>query len=384
MPIPFSPVLAEQDAWLRFAQEPGLSLPQALALLQHSGTPLHVYQQTAATLARLLPDALARQLCQAPGSEQAARLAAARHWLASKPQHRHLVPLHHPCYPEPLKHLADPPLALYVEGDIAALSMPAIAIVGARNATPAGKRNAEAFAREMAQAGWMIISGLARGIDAAAHNGALAGAAVGHPATLAVLGCGPDIIYPPSHTALAIRIASQGALVSDYPPGTPPLPHHFPRRNRLVAGLAQGTLVIEAALRSGSLVTARLAAESNREVFALPGSIHAPLSRGCHALIRQGAKLVETTADILEELPALPANTTPLPEPTPQATVLTTDTPSPAAYHLLRHLADAPTSIDALAAHSGILPAQLHVLLWELELADLIARVDGDAYQRIR
>ncbi|AZV92471.1 DNA protecting protein DprA [Bordetella sp. J329] len=377
LPAHPDPVLA---AWLRFALEPGLPLRTALALLQRFGTPSAVYQQDAAVLRTCLPAALAMQLARAPGTELAARLAQASHWLRGGAE-RHALPLHHPCYPDALRQLADPPLLLYLEGNPQVLARPAIAIVGARNATPAGKQNAYAFASALASAGWVVVSGLARGIDAAAHAGALDGAPPLAPATVAVLGCGPDIIYPAAHAELARRIIGQGAILSDYPPGTPPLPGHFPRRNRLVAGLAQGTLVIEAALRSGSLVTARLAADNNREVFALPGSIHAPLARGCHALIRQGAKLVETLEDILEELPAIP----PAPEQTPAQPPHPQAPPacplSPDARRLLPFLSDAPAGLDALLLRSGMDAASASAALWELETAGLAARTDAGSYQ---
>lgn len=375
---------SDLSAWLRFAQEPGLPLRAALALLQHYGTPAHIYQQTAGALAAWLPPGLAQQLSQAATPELAARLAQTQAWLRGHPA-RHAIPLLHDCYPERLRQLADPPLVLYLEGDPHALARPALAIVGARNATPGGKQNAQAFAQALARAGWLIVSGLARGIDAAAHLGALDGAP-DSAATLAILGCGPDIIYPASHAALAQRITRQGAILSDYPPGTPPLPGHFPRRNRLVAGLTLGTLVIEAATRSGSLVTARLAAEQNREVFALPGSIHAPLSRGCHALIRQGAKLVETVADILEELPPCPA--LPGRAAAPLAAALATPAPAPApapasALRLLPFLSDVPAPLDHLAQHSAMDAAAVSAALWELELAGLAARTDNGTYQRL-
>src|SRR5690606_11414069 len=195
----------------------------------------------------------------------------------------------------------DPPAVLYVNGRAELLNRPIIAVVGARNATPGGRDNAQAFAQSLAGQGWCIASGLAHGIDAAAHRGALAaGAQAG--STIAVMGTGIDIIYPSANLELAHRIAHEGALVSELPLGTPSVPHQFPRRNRIVAGLAKGVLVVEAARQSGSLITARLASELGREVFSIPGSIHSPLSRGCHALIRQGAKLVESGEDIVEEL----------------------------------------------------------------------------------
>jgi DNA processing protein len=217
-------------------------------------------------------------------------------WLARPGNH--LLTLDDDRYPDLLRQIPDPPLALFVRGDPATLASPQIAIVGSRNPTEGGRRTARGFAVELAAAGLAVTSGLAVGIDAAAHEGALAARGV----TLAVAGTGPDRLYPARHAALAERVVERGALVSELPVGTAPLPGHFPRRNRIVSGLAAGTLVVEASLKSGSLITARLAAEQGREVFAIPGSIHNPLARGCHRLIRQGAKLVETVGDVLEEL----------------------------------------------------------------------------------
>ena len=189
-----------------------------------------------------------------------------------------------------------------MRGRIELLQAPAVAVVGSRNPTPQGLDNARAFAAHLSQAGWVVVSGLALGVDAAAHEAALAGGA----GTIAVVGTGLDVVYPGRHRALTARIAAEGLVVSEFAIGTPALAENFPIRNRIIAGLARGTLVVEAAVQSGSLITARLAAEAGREVFAIPGSIHSPTARGCHALIKQGAKLVESAADILEELPPLP------------------------------------------------------------------------------
>jgi DNA processing protein len=217
---------------------------------------------------------------------------------------RRVVGWHDADYPALLRAIPDPPTALFVDGSVEALWHPQVAVVGSRKATPSGVDNARMFALAFGGAGLAVASGLAAGIDTAAHRGALDAAAP----TVAVIGCGPDLVYPRANTALAARIAESGAVVSEYPPGTPPLTEHFPARNRLIAGLALGTLVVEAAERSGALITARLAADAGREVFALPGSIHNPLARGCHRLIRQGVALVETPAEVIAALAPVAAS----------------------------------------------------------------------------
>jgi DNA processing protein len=252
---------------------------------------------------------------------------------------------------------------------------PALAVVGSRNPTPQGAENAERFARDLASRGLCIVSGLALGVDAAAHEGALRGAAKGQLATVAVVGTGLDRVYPARHRDLAHRIAARGLLISEYPLGTPPLAANFPRRNRLIAGLCQGTLVVEAALESGSLITARLAVEQGRDVFAIPGSIHSPQSRGCHALIRQGAKLVESGQDVLDELP--------LDAPVSAAHVAAKDVaPEPPEDTLLSALGHEATSLDALQARTGLPAAVLQARLLDLELDGRIARLPGGWFQR--
>jgi DNA processing protein len=290
---------------------------------------------------------------------------------------RHVVTLGDAAYPAALLQTADPPLLLYAQGRLELLQRPALAIVGSRNPTPQGADNARAFALHLARSGYTIVSGLALGIDGAAHEGALAAAgggaksaAGGDASTIAVVGTGIDRVYPSRHRELAHRIAEQGLLLSEFDLGTPPLAANFPMRNRLIAGLAQGTLVVEAALASGSLITARCAAEAGREVFALPGSIHSPQSRGCHALIKQGAQLVESADDILAELqPAAPALSA------PGASAGDGDP-------LLAALGHDPATLDALVARCGWPPEQLAARLLELELDGLVARLPGGLYQR--
>ncbi|MDA0233611.1 MAG: DNA-processing protein DprA, partial [Proteobacteria bacterium] len=282
--------------WLRLACIPGVGTQGQRALLAAFGLPGHIFAAGRGALAAVVGGQAADAVLAVPAHEDIERTLA---W-ASEAGNRVLT-LADADYPRQLFDIADPPVLLYVKGEPALLSRPGIALVGARSATAAGEANAEAFARTLAQQGLVVVSGLALGIDAAAHRGALAAGSTG-AGTVAVIGTGIDRIYPARNAALAREIAAAGAVVSEFPLGTPPLQHNFPRRNRLIAGLAEGVLVVEAALGSGSLITARLATETGREVFAIPGSIHSPLSRGCHRLIRDGAKLVETAEDVVEEL----------------------------------------------------------------------------------
>jgi len=268
------------------------------------------------------------------------------------------------------------------------LQRPAVAVVGARSATEGGKDNARAFAHYLAKRGWCIASGLARGIDAAAHEGALQAGPQGG-GTVAVLAGGLDLIYPRQHAQLAKQVAAMGALVTEYPPGTPPLPFRFPDRNRIVAALARGVLVVEAAAQSGSLITAKLASECGREVFAIPGSIHAPLSRGCHALIRQGAKLVEQGSDIEEELTRNGPAPIALGQPSSLKTEGTTARrpihrlmKDPTVGRVLTALGYDPTDIDMLCARSGLAFSRVAAILTELELNDVIQRLDDGRYIR--
>jgi len=296
---------------------------------------------------------------------------------------RRIVTLGDPGYPRSLLETVDPPLMLHVLGaeafDLTQLGH-SLAVVGSRNPTPQGASNARAFGRALGEAGLPVISGLALGVDGAAHQGALdaADAAGAGPrlATVAVVGTGLDRVYPARHRELAQRITRQGLIVSEFLLGTPPLTQNFPKRNRLIAGLARGTLVVEAALASGSLITARLTSEQGKDVFAIPGSIHSPQSRGCHALIRQGAKLVESVADILEELQPMAR------QPSPD-----TFTPwSRGTDHgdpLLEALGFDPVSLDALGARTGWGAAALQARMLELELDGRVARLPGGLFQRM-
>ena len=272
-------------------------------------------------------------------------------------------------YPSALLHTADPPLLLYVQGRVDLLGAASVAVVGSRNPTPQGVENARAFATHLSHAGFAVVSGMALGIDGAAHEGGLMGAA----STIAVVGTGLDRVYPRRHLQLAHRIASHGAIASEFALGMPALAANFPMRNRIIAGLTRGTLVVEAALQSGSLITARMAAEAGRDVFAIPGSIHSPQSRGCHLLIKQGAKLVDSANDILEDLKpsSMP---TPGPASAPE--------PRSARDPLLEALGHDPASLDALAARTGWPAAALNTRLLELELEGRVARLPGQLFQR--
>ncbi|HLL19679.1 MAG TPA: DNA-processing protein DprA [Rubrivivax sp.] len=360
----------EFAAWFRLLQTPGVGRDLARRLLAACGSPAAVFSAPASVLQQLVGSSAARGLASTPPQYEP-RLAAALQWLHGGAD-RHLLTLGHPAWPPALLQTADPPLLLYVQGDVAALARPSLAIVGSRNPTAQGRDNARNFAQALGEIGYVIVSGLARGIDGAAHEGALQT----RSGTVAVVGTGLDLVYPPSHQELAQRIAQHGALVSEFAPGTPGLPDHFPLRNRIIAGLSRGTLVVEAALQSGSLITARLALEGGREVFAIPGSIHSPQSKGCHALIKQGAKLVESAADIVDELGGMRPATRSL------ATADNEPAAQPRFAALLEALGHDPVTLDALMARTGCSAAQLSALLLELELDGRAARLPGGLYQR--
>lgn len=292
-------------------------------------------------------------------------------WLAVSG--RRLITCQDDAYPSLLREISGAPVALFCQGDIDLMSLPQLAIVGARSATPQGLENARAFAAELARRGLVITSGLALGIDGAAHKGALEADGL----TIAVCATGLDRVYPASHKKLAHQIADKGLLISEFPPGTAGRAENFPRRNRLISGLSLGVLVVEAAHESGSLITARLASEQGREVFAIPGSIHNPMARGCHRLIRQGAKLVESVDDILEEI-----------APHIVARKATSNTPAPAhdpAHEkILSALGDDVLSFDALLQNSGMALDELSHALLALELSGRLATTVGGGYQRLR
>ena len=387
-PTPPPEARTERDAWLHLVLCDGLGRATVRRLLAAFGSAQAVLRAPSA--ARLRAGGAAAAVLDQPPASLAPRVEAARAWLddtRAEDDRRALWTLGDTHYPAALLQTADPPLALFAQGDPAWMARPMLAIVGSRHATAQGLDNARAFARHFSDAGWTVVSGLASGIDGAAHDGALAGAG----GTVAVVGTGLDTVYPVRHRKLAERIRARGLILSEYGPGTPPLPPHFPRRNRIIAGLAAGTLVVEATLQSGSLITARLAAEAGREVFAIPGSIHAPQARGCHALIRQGAKLVETAQDVLEELRPL-AMPLSLPfdadgdahpgEGKDAAHNAPNDVPTDATDPLLRALGHDPVTLDALCARTGWDPALLNVKLLELELDGQVARLPGGLFQR--
>lgn len=371
-------------AWLRLTLTDGVGNDSARRLLAAFGLPQAIFEQSSAALQQVVTPAQASALREVPAG-LADLLAATLQWLDGQDDNgrRRVVALGDAEYPGGLLSIEDPPLVLYLLGaplppDTAGRS---IAIVGSRNPTPQGEGNAQQFARALSSAGLTVVSGLALGVDGAAHRGALEGAAAGQLATIAVVGTGLDRVYPKRHLSLAHAIARQGVLVSEYPIGTPPLAQNFPRRNRLIAGLSCGTLVVEAALQSGSLITARMAVEQGKEVFAIPGSIHATQSRGCHALIRQGAKLVESAQDVLEELrlEAPPVATDLIaPHADPQRAAGQID----AQTRLLQQLGFDPVSLDALIARTGTDAATLQAWLLELELAGRVARLPGGLFQR--
>ncbi|ROR26211.1 DNA protecting protein DprA [Comamonas sp. BIGb0124] len=400
--------------WLRLMATPGVGPDSARRLLAVFGLPQAIFAQTVAALGQVVSSSVAQALVRVPAGWSEHRLRTEQ-WLQAPGAPRALLALGHPAYPEALLALHDPPVLLYAMGRLACLPaiQPSVALIGSRHPTAQGEANSRAFARTLVQAGLTVVSGLARGIDVAAHEGALDGwrerPVDGRIATVAVVGTGLDTVYPKSHTALAQEICGHGLLISEYPLGTPPLAGNFPRRNRLIAGLALGTLVVEAALQSGSLITARLASEQGREVMAIPGSIHAVQSRGCHALIKQGAKLVECAQDVLEEL--VPQYTAPAVRSQPQAgavtahrreggaTVVSAATPADPRqgsllagmpgmtqgdlHGLLHALGHDPVGFDVLLARTGLDVPQLQVQLFELEMDGRVARLPGGMFQRL-
>ena len=373
----------ELIAWLTLLRTPGLGGAGLRALLQRAGTARAICRDARSLRAAVGLDQTALEWMAHP---DAARLDADLAWLA-QPGHR-LLRCDEADFPPQLEVIPQPPAALFVAGDPAVLLAPQIAIVGARSATAQGLANARDFARTLSGAGLVVTSGMADGIDGAAHTAALESGG----RTVAVIGTGPDLVYPRKHRQLAARIEQRGAIASEFPLGAEARPTHFPRRNRLIAGLSLGTLVVEAGLQSGSLITARLAAEAGREVFALPGSIHNPLAKGCHRLIRDGARLVETAAEIIEALaPAahaqgaglrarLAAADIPEAPPSPNAGSHGQDTDY---LSLLAALGDMPASLDELAERTRLTPAALSSMLLLLELEGTVGPAVNGRWQRV-
>lgn len=351
----------ELAAWIDLSLVPGIGNQSFRSLLSAFGMPAHVLAATRSQLARVVPQPLAEVILD---RGRGPLVEKALEW-ATQPRHC-LLTLADSRYPKQLLEIADPPTVLYVTGGVGLLSSPALAVVGSRNATPQGIENARGFAHALSDAGFTVVSGLALGVDSAAHAGGLQG----RGSTIAVLGTGIDIVYPRRNEKLAYEISQRGALVSEFPLGTPPKAPNFPRRNRLISGLARGCLVVEAAIDSGSLITARLAAEQGRDVFSIPGSIHSPLAKGCHALIKQGAKLVESARDVLEEF-GFSGGTF-------------DSSPKVAEGHLLlEKMGFDPCDIDKLISRTGLTAEVVSAMLLELELDGKIAPLPGGLYQRI-
>ena len=381
----------ELAAWLRLSMAPGLRPGALRAMLNAFGLPAAILEQPFALLATATDEASARAALAPPGADLTCYLDAVLAW-RELPGNA-IVTLDDPAYPPALLTMSDPPALLYIKGRLELLHAKGVAVVGSRSATPQGVEDAERFACALSEAGLAVVSGLALGIDGAAHRGAL----TGRGSTIAVIGTGADLVYPAAHQLLARQIAAEGAIVSEWPLGTPARAANFPQRNRLIAGLVGGVLIVEAAMRSGSLITARLANEMGRDVFALPGSIHAPLSRGCHRMLKQGAKLVETPEEILEELgfvAAPPSNggaaTMPgagrLPQRTrPLKPAVTATNPSelaPEAQKLLAALGYAPATLEILAARTDMQEATLQSTLLQLELAGHLTVLPGGQFAR--
>ena len=393
-------------AWLRLSLTPGVGNITARALLQGFGLPETIFKRSASELQALVSPAISRQLCQVPeGLEET--LDITWEWLqkpaphhASSAIHKRLLTLADTDYPSSLMLTPDPPCLLYVIGQTqhlhllspAAFKAPsAVAVVGSRNPTPQGRLNAHDFASSLAQAGLTVVSGLALGVDTEAHRGALHGGSLANPLrTVAVVGTGLDRVYPQQNHALALSIAAQGLLISEYPLNTPPINSNFPKRNRLIAGLSQGCLVVEAATRSGSLITAKQALDMGKEVFAIPGSIHTTVAKGCHDLIKQGAKLVDCAQDILEELKDLPilvekSAATEISESASdsdiEAALLAADDQT---RKVLDHLGHDPVGLDELQMRSGLPTAQLQAELFQLELNGALGRLPGGLYQKLK
>ena len=371
-PHPQQPEADGLDGWLRLAECAGVGPATGALLLARFASPEGIFQASRADLASLVGARIAAALHAAPTPETLQRIDATRAWLAADPAH-HLLTLDDSAYPPLLRHIDQPPLLLYAKGRLALLATPALAMVGSRNASSQGCANARAFARAFSQAGLTIVSGMALGIDAAAHEGGLEGAG----GTVAVLGTGIDRVYPARNSELAHRIAAAGCLLSEYPLGHGVRRENFPRRNRLISGLCRATLVVEAALQSGSLISARYANEQGRDVYALPGSIHSALSKGCHQLIREGAKLVDSVAHVLEDFALQPgAGAAP-------AAPASAGAPDAAQALLLEAMGWEPLDAGSLAGMTASEVGALQSQLLSLELAGLVERLPGARYQRI-
>lgn len=358
--------IEEKALWVSLNSIYGLGSQAFIQLLKAFGSPAAIYEATLSQLKEVVPEKLALEIQQGV-NEQVVNDTIA--WLSK--ENNYVVTLADPAYPKSLLEINDPPPLLYAKGDLALLNMPGIAIVGSRNASVQGEKNAEAFAADLSQHGLCINSGMALGIDGAAHRGALRV----NGNTIAVVGTGLDIVYPAKHRDLAHQIVEHGLIISEFALGTPSKPQNFPKRNRIISGLSLGCLVVEANLQSGSQITARLAAEQGREVFAIPGSIHSPMSKGYHQLIKQGAKLVDCIQDILDELD-IEKNIQSLP-------IVHKSEESFKNNTLLDFLGFEPMSLESIVVLSGLTVSEVSSMLMLLELEGSIASLPGGKYQRL-
>lgn len=360
--------MQDAESWIALGLIEGLGDESIRRLLVAFETPARILSANAVALEQVVKAQVARNIVQGPDRQ---RLTTALQWLDGV--ENSIVTLADPDYPALLLNIPDPPSFFYLKGKRERLAASMLAVVGSRNATPQGLVNAESFAEAASNAGLCIVSGMALGVDAAAHRGGLRGSA----ASIAVVGTGLDLVYPASNRKLAHELAEKGALISEFPLGTPAIGRNFPRRNRIISGMSRGCLVVEAALQSGSLITARQALEQGREVFAIPGSIHSPLSKGCHALIKQGAKLVESSDDILDELGYPPPHFRASPAEMPVGE-------ESKESLLLHHLGYDSVSIDTLCIRSGLTVETVSAMLLAFELDGRVASLPGGGYQRLR
>lgn len=367
------------EFWLRLMATEGVGSHTARELLSEFGLPEHIFDAGFSALQKRVPEKCARALSGPVSEEIQQHIQQTLEWAAQA--HNHVITLGDKDYPQALLSIADPPPLIYAKGRLDLLNNSAIAVVGSRNASAQGMLNADRFAQHISEAGLTVISGLALGIDTGAHTGALKSASQEAPgSTIAVIGTGLDIVYPAANRALAHKIAEFGCLLSEYPLGTPAIAHNFPRRNRIISGLSLGVLVVEAAAQSGSLITARSALEQGREVFAIPGSIHSPLAKGCHQLIRQGAKLVESAQDILEELHWQSTFTV---IPTSSNQLTPSNLSDPKLQSLLDNMGHDPLTIDQLIARSGLPVSSVQAALLNLELQGQIETLPGGQVRRL-
>lgn len=360
----------ELAQWIRLERTPGVGRETARKLLGVFGLPANIFAADLSSLLQVVPERIARALAVPVPDDIRAQIDKTVEWAAQPANH--VLTLADDHYPKSLLDIGDPPVVLYAKGRLDLLSAPSIAVVGSRNATTQGMVNAEQFSAALSDAGLTVISGLALGIDTAAHTGGLRG----NGSTVAVIGTGADIVYPARNRTLAHRIAESGCIVSEYPLGMGALAANFPRRNRIISGLSRGVLVVEAAAQSGSLITARMAGEQGRDVFAIPGSIHSPLSKGCHLLIKQGAKLVECAQDVLEELRHVPAQAR-------QSAPVVADKEPVSDTGILAALGFDPVAPDMLALRCEMDIASLNAELLTLEMDGHIEMLPGGLVRRL-